>query len=144
MKELFIPYNLALALKELGFNERCFGYYDFEKDLILFGDKLQNPSCNSDLSNVHPDYYNNEISAPLYQQVFKWFREKHRLDGHVTFRESKTNKIEGINSVYYDIEIYTLMGGDAIKSYKHKEISNDKEEAELTCLIKLIEIVKSK
>ena len=27
MKNEFIPYEQALQLKELGFNEQCFGYY---------------------------------------------------------------------------------------------------------------------
>ena len=33
MKEQFIPYELALELKELGFNEECFGTWWFRPDM---------------------------------------------------------------------------------------------------------------
>ena len=29
----FIPYEQALALKKLGFDERCFGYYGIENEV---------------------------------------------------------------------------------------------------------------
>jgi len=136
MNKDFIPYELALALKELEFDEPCFAIHSFVDGELNF----------MYVNNFHSNDDVNELSAaaPLYQQAFRWFREKYRLDGHVTFRESTTNKIEGINSVYYDVEIYTLMSGDAYKTYNFKEISDKKEEAELACLIKLIEIVKTK
>ena len=113
MEKEFIPYEQALKLKELGFDKECLKRY-YEKELVGNG-----------------GYFPNSIKAPLYQQAFRWFREKYRLDGHVTFKESPTNKIEGINSVYYDIEIYTLISGDPCKTYKFKEISDKKEKAEL-------------
>ena len=37
MNKEFIPYEQALALKELGFDEPCFGYYNIkDNDLKLF------------------------------------------------------------------------------------------------------------
>jgi hypothetical protein len=33
MEKEFIPYNLALELKDLGFDEPCFGYYEPNGDL---------------------------------------------------------------------------------------------------------------
>ncbi len=32
MNKEFIPYEQALALKELGFDEPCFGYYVIDRD----------------------------------------------------------------------------------------------------------------
>jgi hypothetical protein len=70
MTSEFIPMDLALRLKALGFNEPCFGYYKAEYEdgvnplpvnLILEQNKAS--------SNV---FY--KTSAPLYQQAFRWFR----------------------------------------------------------------------
>jgi len=61
MKKLFVSYELALQLKEKGFNEDCFGCYYKDKTFAYHPD-----------SDVYVD-------APLYQQVIDWFREKHDL-----------------------------------------------------------------
>jgi hypothetical protein len=169
MNRDFVPYEESLAFKELGFDEPCLAYYllpEIERtgDVLLhYCSRGKEIIRNNDWSWVYENfptfrkylkaehcytYSTNSsrlmVSAPTWSQAFRWFREKYRLDGHVTFRESPTNKIEGINSVYYDIEIYTLMSGDAYKTYNFKEISDKKEEAELACLNKLIEIIKTK
>ena len=36
MKKEFIPYEEALALKKLGFDEKCYGYYDDGKQYWYF------------------------------------------------------------------------------------------------------------
>ena len=83
MNKEFIPYEQALELKELGFNKDCYSYY------FIYEDKLR-----QDFANVEFDYRNkNEFvepvnnydsleeyaTAPLYQQAFRWFREKYNL-----------------------------------------------------------------
>lgn len=145
MNKEFIPYEQAFELKELGYDDECTMYYapGHPEGYYLVD---ATPLTNSHWMFTANDNKDRHLmcTAPLYQQAFRWFREKYGLDGHVTFRESTTNKIEGINSVYYNIEIYTLMSGDAYKTYNFKEISNKKEEAELACLIFLIEMVKNK
>jgi hypothetical protein len=35
MKNEFVPYDIALAMKELGFNESCFGYYLLEDECFM-------------------------------------------------------------------------------------------------------------
>jgi len=112
----FIPYNQALSLKELGFDETCFGYY-LASTLFISNDIVYN-STNIPV-----------IKAPLYQQAFGWFRKKHGYTQYV--REVKKDMyrfcIENFDEKSYNSEIY-----------------NSYEEAELACLIKLIEIVKNK
>tara|TARA_R110002126_G_scaffold177255_2_gene326126 strand:- start:166 stop:507 length:342 start_codon:yes stop_codon:yes gene_type:complete len=61
MNKEFIPYEEALALKELGFDEECFGFFYEDKGLELC------PLKNSNLLGY--------INAPLYQQAFRWFRD---------------------------------------------------------------------
>lgn len=130
MNKEFIPYEQALELKELGFDERCFGWFC--------------PKTNKLNLYINSTYVGNEkeliIEAPLYQQVFRWFREKHKLDSHIKHLYKSTIKvgyyfnIDKENGIEYNSMEGTLDDG-YFKSY---------EEAELTCLKKLIEIVANK
>jgi hypothetical protein len=120
MNKEFIPYEQALALKELGFDEPCFGVYQPEMDgkYYLFSiDVDEIGSNNSDCIEFI------KCTAPLYQQAFKWFREKY---GYYYPIHRITNNT---NQVLYSIGPYA---GDYF-TY---------EEAELECLVKLIEICK--
>ena len=70
MNKEFISYTEALALKELGFDEPCFSYFNIKDDnLKLFSSELVDASCNSDLK--YDDF--KHCTAPLYQQAFRWF-----------------------------------------------------------------------
>jgi hypothetical protein len=66
-----------------------------------------------------------EITSPLYQQTFRWFREKYNLNPSIMYN--------GIGQWDYDLN--GDWSGRVWDSY---------EEAELACLTKLIEIVESK
>ena len=108
MKKEFIPYEQALELKELGFDEPCLMYYDYSWTLVESG--------------VY------ECKAPLYQQAFRWFREKHEL-GHMINGIGHESFIMNVGGMLH------IFNGFGFKTY---------EEAELDCLKKLIEIVKNK
>ena len=109
MEKEFIPYEQALILKELGFDEPCFGWYASDKSLI-----------KDYVIKMH-------LKAPLYQQAFRWFREKYNLTSWVYNSD--------VDKFFYTI----LQNGRIIKAHDSVAIY---EEAELACLIKLIEIVK--
>ena len=117
MNKEFIPYEQALELKELGFDEKCFGYYGIMNELVM------EISYNSEPNMVRRNF----ISAPLYQQAFRWFRENHELSSWIY--NSDTSK-------YF----YTILHSGRI--IKANELVIIYEEAELACLKKLIEIVK--
>ena len=73
MNHLFVPYKIALQLKEKGFNEDCLAYYQQKlgaEVLRFIWEEDTNP-FNNLLSDT--------ITAPLYQQVIDWFRETHNL-----------------------------------------------------------------
>ena len=36
MEKEFVPYDLALELKDLGFGEECFAWYNMSQDNILY------------------------------------------------------------------------------------------------------------
>lgn len=58
MEKEFVPYELALRMKQLGFDEPCFGVYA-TKD-----------------GYVRKSAYDENGDAPTYSQAFRWFREK--------------------------------------------------------------------
>ena len=70
MEKEFTEYTEALALKELGFDEPCFAVY-IDKTLIIEDDWLYSTNQNTFISS--------NFTAPLYQQAFRWFREKYGL-----------------------------------------------------------------
>ena len=121
MKTEFIPYEQALALKELGFDDTCHSYYSQygNKDIYLKELGL----CNR--LGIGED----NVLAPLYQQAFKWFREKHKLFGQVNI---------------YTYFIYDMASVDLEMIKRYDTMPDSFEEAELACLRKLIEIVKEK
>jgi len=111
MENEFTTYEQALALKELGFDEPCFGYYDEGGNLY------------TEMVEV--------LKAPLYQQAFRWFREKHNLVytiGHIGHTDSWTFATENLQ----------VAGQEWSKHY------STYEEAELECLKQLIKVVKEK
>jgi hypothetical protein len=140
MEKEFVPYGLALELKQLGFDEPCFGYYvDGELRGINLG--------MEELGGVEPYYQrfgfhtlsNHDIdnpnkivvTAPTYSQAFRWFRDVYNLKSCIMFRTSMED-----NKEYYD---WLIKGQEVV--YRH---FNTYEEAGLACLQKLIEIVKTK
>lgn len=114
IQDNFVSHDIALAMKELGFDEEVCAIFRKDRFYPILGFER----INSVKKSV--------IAAPLYQQCIDWFREKHRLVLDVGYRHtSKMFKINGINSVYFDIKIYTLIGGDAHKTYKFQEYSDN-------------------
>jgi hypothetical protein len=112
MNQEFIPYEQALELKELGYDiDSVSGYSYPDSDKLL-------------------------TQAILYQQAFRWFREKHNLKGGILY-------IGGLKPETTWWDIYVV--GHYNIEYNEMEMKYQPyEEAELACLKKLIEIVKNK
>ena len=116
MNKEFVKYEQALALKELGFDEPCFGWYNPQVNYKkVTTDKYWAFHLTGEWENFKP--------APLYQQAFRWFREKYNLHYVIVKAESWFYTINGCNT---------------------QEGFNTYEEAEQSCINKLIEIVKNK
>lgn len=127
MKEEFVSYELALQLKELGFDEKCFDYY------------LPNGRAISEVLKGFPDaekfnsktntlYKSGIISRPLWQQAFEWFRESYDLISFITPEGSIENRC-----YLYSIKDYKAFVGTFGQTYK---------EARQNCLENLINITK--
>jgi hypothetical protein len=140
MEKEFVPYKESLALKELGFDEPCLFYFDKDKKLMYCPHWFNNSSLIENKIN---------ISAPTWKQAFKFFRDKHDLRGSIM------DFIDDETGIEWDYEI-ALIGTDLDENGHYKPLidySTDDEsrkfktyeEAELGCLINLIQLVnKSK
>lgn len=111
MEKEFVTYQQALKLKELGFDEPCFSYYDLRNKPNFFGrDNLMDTHCV-------------QVNRPTYSQCFRWFREKY-------FKMSY---------IYYDIEYkfcFCIGYNNKTKGFNTYE---EAESACLDKLIELIE-----
>ena len=125
----FIPYELALELKQLGFDEPCLGYY-LASTLFISNDNVYN---STDIP---------VIKAPLYSQAFRWFREKfdwqHSIDPTAD---------QHSHQLGYNYWIWNYKTGEEYHTEPKNRPRGDweyetYEQTELACLKKLIELVK--
>jgi hypothetical protein len=113
MEKEFVPYEQVSSLIALGFNEPVIAHRQNGLDICLLKE---------------PKVLLTDLSMILYQQAFRWFREKHGL-GHM------------INGIGYESFIMNI--GGVLHILNALEFKTY-EEAELACLNKLIKIVESK
>lgn len=124
MEKEFIPYELAVKLKELGFNEKCFGWWSYINGTAA---SFYGYHCNNS-ELIELNSFNKNCTAPTWQQAFDWFRDK----GYGAFVETWINggvkKFRGRNNYV------PLFITDVFDTY---------ELARLECLKKLIELVEN-
>jgi hypothetical protein len=113
----FVPYQIALDMKSIGFNEPCMSSKDMNNGQGL-------------------------IQIPLYQQAFRWFREKHGWLQIIIGEGLNGNLIRSGDGYGYSI----LEEGwiNFYDSLDESVIYETYEEAELACLKKLIKIVNER
>jgi len=125
-KNLFVNYEQALKLKSIEFDEPCMFVHDTWGNIINWTEDGEGEHKNS---HVNASIY---YSAPLKSQVFKWFRDEHNLFGDFHYNELTEKwrlcSVINIGKVSFDFE-------EEFKTY---------EEAESSCIDKLIEIIKEK
>lgn len=118
MKDLFVPYQQSLELRELGFDEICLTHY--------WGENILNEAYGGWMKNSNTKY----VMAPTWEQAFKWFRVNYNLIGLVE---------RGYDNVK---NIFTYVIWDGFKDNIIDEYFDTYEEAQLKCLVQLIKITK--
>ena len=131
MTKYFIPYEQALALKELGFDGPCLAFYSPKEELYPV---FQEPSNGSFIETLR---------APLYQQTFKWFREKYNIQGYIYSSTVRSNAEKTKQFTGY---IWKIKGIDTpfLSTDARDELHDTYESTEQSCLKKLIEITNEK
>jgi hypothetical protein len=83
MKDLFVSYEQAAKLKELGFDEPCFGFYTHNGEIRRYTNFDGELNDFQTLKNSRITMGDGWCTAPTYQQVLRWFREKYELHGYI-------------------------------------------------------------
>jgi len=130
MEKEFVPFELAVKMKEMqaeyGYS---FGFYYEDGRLNVATGEMT-------IKQMHP-----MIIAPLWQQAFEWFREKHNVDAWVQpfVMKNPDNK----RKKYLPDETYSYFvfrdGSWVIDVVDFLE----PKDAQTACLEKLIEIVSA-
>ena len=129
LEKEFIPYEQALALKELGFDEPCFAFFQIEyveSEPIMVDDdhEYRITWCRTCKNSEIPQHY---TSAPTYSQAFRFFREKYKI--RFIIQSSMSDLGEYFKVIFPNGEQRNV-------SY------NTYEEAEIAVIVKLIEICR--
>ena len=126
MNKEFIPYEQALELKELSFDETCMAFYEqnnIEAQIVGVNQRYNDPSLLT----------LTDFCAPLYQQAFRWFREKYGLYSEIFVDDNKT----------FGFLITSFIEEGRLDKPITRQF-NSYEEAELGCVKQLIEIIDRK
>jgi len=124
MEKEFVPYELALLMKIYGFNEPCLAGYNSSSGKLEY---YSRPLVTKDSFTV---------DAPAFSQAFRWFREKygimHRITSYAFGYQIHLDNTPDNSIIHVDRRY------DSDVDYKTYE------EAEISCLEKLIEIIEGK
>jgi len=138
MEKEFLPYQIAVDMKLIGFDEPCLKVGNPNGHIMWKWIEVDGepPTVNiNDVIQVH--YDENWIEIPTFSQAFRWFREKCCIQNEVCFDD------EGGIHYYYVIRYFK---NKKWNFYQNSSTLTFKtyEDAELECLKKLIELVKEK
>lgn len=126
MKDLFLPYQQSLELRELGFDEICLTHY--------WGENILNEAYGGWMKNSNTKY----VMSPTWEQAFKWLRENYNILATIYSNAS------GYLYEWHDAVGGTHRGWSEYEGPNNGGVWDTYEEAELACITKLIEIVKTK
>lgn len=121
MKKNFVTFEIARAMKELGFDEECLGRYEQYELVIALSNSVGRKKF---------------IQAPLWQDVIDWFREKHNLHTVITVNPySEINEVHGYK-IYDSSKNMQCVSNQETQSWTHYKA---REQA----ILKSIELVKN-
>jgi hypothetical protein len=133
-----VPHKMSVELQSLGFNHISPIHY-YEKNGIV------NYESDDWLNNKFWIAFNAEIleeggieifcSAPLYQQVFRWFREEHNLHGCIDLSVTKPE--------HWYFRIDRIGSNDYEYHSEDEQIElNTYQEGQNACIQKMIELLQ--
>jgi len=77
MEKQFVTYDIALTLKELGFDEPCMARFEIRTNELT---EVMSPKLQMFVRTESQEEFSWQIcSAPLWQQVIDWFMEKYDI-----------------------------------------------------------------
>jgi hypothetical protein len=111
MNEDFVTYELAVKLKEKGFNEPCYGYYHCNGGNDSF-EVCGNGDCDFlNSKNKH------RIAAPTIPQVLKWLREEKKIYIVIAVNPTLSTK----DKIAYYYQVYSNSNGVTSDYYESED-----------------------
>ena len=135
MEKEFVTYEIALKLKELGFDEPCCALFRHERLFPILGFEI----INSIKQSV--------IAAPLWQQVISWLKNECKLEIEVFKWVAKCYHNEELATPHYLFDIDKAF--EYTNDWIYQSINDDLkyhtyEEAREQAILKAIELIKNK
>ena len=139
IEKTFVPKNIAIELRDLGFDEFCLFYYEHNKPAPRFGLESRDIKSKSHFRimtiNAHKilKLKSNkfDIAAPSYEQIFAWFRKKGLFHSIILVKDFFEDEISFSCEIRNaNTDIGTMFS------------SNTYEEAKIELLKRLIKIYK--
>lgn len=121
MKDQLLDYNFSKRMKQIGFDEPCFGRYTMEKILKL------------SITDVQMENYN-QISAPTHQQAIEYME---RLTNNFMIPHNRIINDKKI----YSYNIVDFNGDIIIDSFQIGSYSTPRESKE-SCISEFIDLIK--
>lgn len=141
MNKEFVPYELAIDLKTLWFDDPCICGYDNEG-------RLRSKLAHSNDTGVRIDWdkHDTHVPAPLWQQAFEWLRKKYHIHVEIV-TGAGTNGKAWYGKIINDWNLTQKGSGNFDYFTKEIRMNNDfkgygsYEETRLECLKRVIEEV---
>ncbi len=145
MKNEFVTYTIALRIKELGFDEKCFAFFQKENledtpcgvyDEYEYSGTGFSTCRNSEI----PEHY---TAAPTPTQVFRWFREKYKIFAEILTDCTTYPKFCYTHTRFFGNpkDLSSEEWGWENNIGKYSLLYQTYEEAELVCIEKILEII---
>jgi len=127
-------------MMNLGFDELCFKFYINNPETLASDEIFRFRGIEEDIRRKNSHFFDSKeiITAPLYQQAFRWFREKHDLFCEIQVDNTTAPKF------CFDIFQYEYFGNYEKIIVEEWFLYRTYEEAEQACLKQLIKTIKNK
>ena len=95
MKEQFVPYEIALSLKEAGFNEPCLAFYKSNHELEPYNHYIKGVFVGCTTESISKLLDGEDMRykaiAPLYKQATDWLEDEYGI--HISIKKVRVDKI---------------------------------------------------
>lgn len=135
MTELFVTYDIARKLREIGYHEPCVAFFDTYDDHLFI--PSNNKYQNNHKFDIPKDYnsceYPDMISAPLLLEVLDW------LEKEFNIKISYSKVYQNIETIYESFVYDMRYSIDNTSSYRLIESFNKRDYSKSQSLILAID-----
>jgi hypothetical protein len=134
MSEFLVPKSIALMLRDIGYDRKCYmGLDSFDRPIAKFSQSYEG-------SYIDWDRYDKDLPLPTFEEVMEWFGDVHGLFSNTVTDQTMEPKFG------YEIAIYVKDGDsfywdDTILS---QYLYYTRREATIACIQHMIRIMNDK